>query len=146
MTANMQPFEFTRHNRSQRTVVILICVYAVLIGLVILFSAAWWLMGLLSLVTLPAVWDVVQNSGAGVRLDDKTISWHTGNRKGEISLSQVDRFRFDTRWDFSVRVSAVLESGKRVRLPDESLPPHRGFEEVLQAAGFAVERHHFRVF
>lgn len=139
-------FEFTRHNRSQRTVVILICVYAVLIGLVILLGAAWWLMALLALPTLPAVWDVAKNTSAGMRLDDTAIGWFTGNRQGEIPLSQIEKFRFDTRWDFSVRVSVILESGKRVRLPDESLPPHLDLEQRLQTAGFAVERHHFRVF
>ena len=58
----------------------------------------------------------------------------------------IDRFRFDTRWDFSVRVSIVLHSGKRIRLPDESLPPHRDLETLLNQAGIRVERHHFTVF
>lgn len=141
-----QPFEFTRHHRSQRTVVILICIYAVLIGLVIVFDAIWWLMALLALTTLPAIWDVFHDTNAGVHLDDQTLSWHTGKRKGEISLADIKDFRFDTRWDFSVRVSATLKNDKRIRLPDESLPPHKQFEQVLQSAGFAVERHHFRVF
>lgn len=141
-----QPFEFTCHNRSQRTVVILICIYGVLIGLVIVLGAAWWLMALLALPTLPAVWDVARNTSAGMRLDGATLSWFTGNRQGKIPLSRIDRFRFDTRWDFTVRVSVILESGKRVRLPDESLPPHRDLEQRLHEVGFTVERHHFRVF
>ncbi|WP_170478878.1 hypothetical protein [Ruegeria arenilitoris] len=146
MTTKAPPFTFVRHNRSQRTVVILIVVYTVLIGMVILFDAVWWLMGILALATLPAVWDVMKNTSAGMQLDGQKLYWHTGNRKGQLSLTQIDRFRFDTRWDFSVRVSAILNSDKRVRLPDESLPPHRDLEMVLKGAGFAVERHHFRVF
>ncbi|MEX0305995.1 MAG: hypothetical protein AB3N12_01295 [Ruegeria sp.] len=142
----MTPYGFIRQNRSQRTVLILICIYAFLIGLMILFDAVWWLVALLALTTLPALWDVIKDTSAGMELTDDTLCWHTGQRQGELKLSEVDRFRFDTRWDFSVRVSAVLKSDKRVRLPDESLPPHKLFEDVLKQAGFAVERHHFGVF
>lgn len=142
----MTSFSFTRQNRSPRAVLILIGVYASLIGLMIVFDAVWWLMGLLALTTLPALWDIVKDTSAGMELTHDTLRWHTGQRHGELSLSEVDRFRFDTRWDLSVRVSAILKSDKRLRLPDESLPPHRQLEEVLKEAGFAVERHHFTVF
>ncbi len=142
----MTAFTFTRQNRNQRTVLILIGIYAVLIGLMILLDAVWWLVALLALTTLPALWDVIKDTSAGMELTDDTLRWHTGQRQGELLLSEVDHFRFDTRWDFSVRVSAMLKSDKRLRLPDESLPPHKQFEDVLQRAGFKVERHHFRVF
>lgn len=142
----MTSFSFTRQNRNPRVVILLICIYAVLIGLIIFLNAAWWLMALLALATLPAAWDVVKDTSAGVELTGEKLRWFTGQRSGELDLSEVDRFRFDTRWDFSVRVSAVLKSHKRVRLPDESLPPHKEFEDVLQQAEFTVERHHFRVF
>ena len=142
----MTRFSFTRQSRNPRTVLILICIYAVLIGMMILIDAAWWLIAFLALVTLPALRDVIKDTSAGIELSLDTLRWHTGQRQGELKLSEVDRFRFDTRWDFSVRVSAILCSDKRVRLPDASLPPHRQFEEVLKQANFAVERHHFRVF
>ncbi len=142
----MTSFSFTRQNRNPRVVVLLFCIYAVLIGLVLFVEAVWWLMALLALATLPVVWDIVKGTSAGVELTGEKLRWFTGQRSGELDLSEVDRFRFDTRWDFSVRVSAVLKSDKRVRLPDESLPSHKEFEDVLQKAGFTVERHHFRVF
>ncbi|NVO54608.1 hypothetical protein HW561_02245 [Rhodobacteraceae bacterium B1Z28] len=142
----MTPYTFTRQNGTSKVVVILIGVYAALLALVILFDAAWWLMGLLSLATLPAIWDIVHDSSASLTLDQEQLRWHTGKRQGEIEVKDVDFFRFDTRWDFSVRVTVVLTSGKRIRLPDESVPPHRQFEDVLQSAGFRVERHHFTVF
>lgn len=142
----MTAFTFTRQNRNPRMVLILIGIYAVLTGLIVLFDAVWWLIGLLALTTLPALWDVLQDTSAGMELSDGTFRWHTGQRRGTLDLSTVKRFRFDTRWDFSVRVSAILKSEKRLRLPDESLPPHKQLEEVLQQAGIAVERHHFRVF
>ncbi|MCG7519157.1 hypothetical protein [Ruegeria sp. Ofav3-42] len=142
----MMDFTFTRQNRAPRTVGVLICVYAALLALVILFDAAWWLVGLLSLATLPALWDIAQNTSAGLSLDPDKLRWFTGTRDAEVDCSDIDYIRFDTRWDFSVRVSLVLVSGKRIRLPDESTPHHREFEQVLQQAGFRVERHHFTAF
>ncbi len=142
----MTPFTFVRRNRNARTIGILIGVYAALLTLVIVFDAVWWLVGVLSLATVPAVLDVVQDSSAGLSLDQQQLRWFSGKRQGDITLSDIDFFRFDTRWDFSVRISLVLRSGKRVRLPDEACPPHRQFEQVLQEAGYRVKRHHFTVF
>ncbi|WP_170466150.1 hypothetical protein [Ruegeria arenilitoris] len=142
----MTEFTFTRNNRAPRTVGVLISVYAALLALVIVFEAAWWLVTLLALPTLPALWDVAQNTSAGLSLNDSTLKWFTGSREAEIDCADIDYARFDTRWDFSVRVSLVLNSGKRIRLPDESTPHHRDFEQVLQQAGFRVERHHFVAF
>ncbi|MEW2917717.1 hypothetical protein AB1A64_11655 [Ruegeria sp. ANG10] len=142
----MTPFTFKRHNRTPRAVVILMCVYAGLIALVILFDAAWWLVGLLSLPTLPALWDIAHGTSAGLTLDHGAIRWFSGNREAEVALADIDHVRLDTRWDFSVRTSLVLASGKRIRLPDEATPPHKTLETVLKDTGLRVERHHFTVF
>lgn len=146
MTDQQAGFSFKRHNRNNRTVAILICIYACLAGLVIFLDAALWIVILLVLATLPALWDVFHDTTAGVSMGASELRWHSGSREGRVKLSEVEKFRFDTRWDFSVRVSALLKSGKRLRLPTESLPPHRELETLLQDAGFTVERHHFRVF
>lgn len=139
-------FKFVRNNRSPRNMTILACVYAGLLALIILYDAAWWLIGLLALGTFPALWDVARNTEAGLWLDPPVLRWHSGARHGDIELPDIDYFRFDTRWDFSVRVSVVLVSGKRLRLPDEAMPPHKQLEDALTRAGFRVERHHFMVF
>ncbi len=139
-------YSFRRPSRNSRTVTILIVVYAVLLSLIILFDAAWWLIGLMALTTLPAIWDVFSDSTAGLELNGTDLRWFSGKRDGHLPLGDIDYFRFDTRWDFSVRVSAVLTNGKKVRLPDESVPAHRLFENTLIERGFRVERHHFRIF
>lgn len=141
-----EAFTFTRQGRSRHTLGVLIAIYAGLVGLVILVDAAPWIMALLALLTLPALWDVYRNPSAGVRLDDTRLTWHSGRRQGALALSEIDHMRFDTRWDFSVRVSAVLTGKKRVHLPFESLPPHRDFEAAFEARGIAVKRSHFSFF
>jgi hypothetical protein len=125
---------------------ILIAVYSVLMAAVILVDAAWWLMTALAMLTLPALWDLWRDPSAGLRLGETGLDWHTGQRSGALLLTEINHMRFDTRWDFSVRVTAVLENGKLVRLPYEALPPHRAFETALEVRKIAVKRHHFTVF
>ncbi|MBK0328674.1 hypothetical protein I5535_15390 [Rhodobacteraceae bacterium F11138] len=139
-------FEYIRHGRTARMAGLLLGIYAVLAGAVVFLDAAWWLMAGLGLLTLPALWDWYANPSAGVRLTETHLFWHSGRRQGQLALSEIDHMRFETRWDFSVRVSAVLHNRKAVRLPYEATPPHRVFERQLQARGLTVNRSHFTIF
>lgn len=139
-------FVHARRQRRWLTAAVLIAVYAALAGAVIVIDAAWWLMAALALPSLPALWELFADPAAGLRLDARALSWHSGRRRAEIALSEIDHMRFDTRWDLSVRVSAVLKTGKRLRLPHESLPPHRVLAAECAARGLRIERHHFTVF
>ncbi len=138
-------FRFSRRGRSPRLVGILICIYAALLAAILLIDAAWWLMALLALPTLPALYDLYANPEAGLTLDDTALRWRSGGRRGELALDEIDHMRLDTRWDFSVRATAVLKSGRKIRLPDESLPPHRELEQAIEARRMRVERHHFTI-
>ena len=137
--------EHATTGRSTRTVIILIMVYTVLASLVLVVDAAPWLMAILALTTLPALWDLYSNRSAGLVLDDSHLHWHTGRRSCEIALREIDHMRFDTRWDFSVRVSAILPNKKRIRLPYEALPPHKTLESAFEARQIRVDRHHFSI-
>jgi len=141
-----EPFVFARRGRSARIFMVLIVIYAALAGAVILVDASPWLMAALALPTLPALWDLYFDPGAGVRLDAERLTWHSRRRRVDLGLDEIDHMRFDTRWDFSVRVSAVLHDGKRLRLPHEALPPHRLFETAFVNLGVTVTRHHFSIF
>lgn len=140
-------FTFVRQGRSLRAALALLGVWALILLGLLVFEAALWILGLIAVLSLPAMWDFAQNPTAGLRLSDDELRWHTGRREAALALSEVDHMRFDTRLDFSVRVSAVLDtpSKKRVRLPYESLPPHRVLESELTRRGVIVKRHHFRV-
>lgn len=140
------PYTHHRDARSRGVTLVLALVYTALIGAVLWIDAAPWLMTLLALPTLPALYEQITNPAAGIELTAGGLRWFTGRRAGTLRLAEIGHMRFDTRWDLSVRVTAVLRSGKSVRLPWEALPPHRVFERELTARGIAVERHHFRVF
>ena len=139
-------YAFTREARKLRTAIIVIGIYAALLAAFVLIDAAWWLMALLALPTLPALYDLWRNPSAGVRVSKDRLEWHTGTRNAALELTEIAYMRFDTRFDFSVRVTAILTNNKRVRLPDEALPAHKTFEAELTARGIRVNRHHFVVF
>ncbi|MEO9782458.1 MAG: hypothetical protein ABJH07_11845 [Sedimentitalea sp.] len=139
-------FIFERNARTTRMAILLTLIYVVLIAAVVVLDAAISLVGGLALLTLPALWDFYQNTAAGLCLSDRALQWHSGRRRGELELDEIDHMRFDTRWDLSVRVRAVLHNKKRVQLPFEATPPHRAFEKALEMRGIRVRRNHFAFF
>lgn len=141
-------FEFTRHGRSARTALALLAVWGLILLALLIFEASLVLVSIIALFTIPAALDFALNPSAGLTLSADAIRWYSGKRSAELAFDEIDHFRFDTRLDFSVRVSAVLvtPAGKRIRLPYESLPPHRELETALQARRQIVKRHHFSLF
>ena len=136
-------FRFDTTGRNRRTILVLVAVYAALIALLLGLQAAPWIVALLMLPTLPAVWDVATNRRSGLRLGGGRLSWYSGKRRWEIPLSDIDHLRFDTRLDLSVRVTAITRDGRKARLAYDALPPHRALEAAATAQGIKVQRHHF---
>lgn len=136
-------FEFARRGRAPGTAAVLVALYAAMAAAMIWLNAAWWLMAALALPTLPALWALWSNPSAGLRLSCDRLEWHSGRRRASVALAEIDHMRFDTRLDLSVRVTAVLADGARLRLPYESLPPHRSLERAFEAHDVRVVRHHF---
>lgn len=139
-------FEFSKRARTPRLLAVLVVIYAGFLAAVLFLNAAWWLILGLALTTLPALWDIYRDTCSDLSLGDDHLDWRSGDRNNGLSLAQIDYARFDTRWDFSVRVTFVLLNGTKQRLPPQTQPPHRQFETELQARGIRTERHHFRTF
>ncbi len=141
--AATEPYEFHARGRSYRALIVLGCVYVVLLAALILLNAAWWIIALLALFTLPALWDFYTDRKSGLRLSDERLEWWSGRGSAHMGLDEIDHMRFDTRLDFSVRVSAVTRFKERIRLPYDALPPHKELEAECHARGIKTERHHF---
>lgn len=139
----VEDFSFRREGRSRTTLFVVAAVWFSLIAAIVLVQAAPWLMGLLGACTLPALWDLYRNPQSGLDLSETQMTWFTGKRDAAIAWQEIDRIRLDTGLDFSVRASAVLHSGRKIRLPYECTPPHQLFEAALNARGIRTERHHF---
>jgi hypothetical protein len=139
----MTPYSYETTGRNRKTLIALVMVWAALIAALLLLDASVWLMGLIGLCTAPALYDLIAGRRSGVALDAERITWFAGGRTGEVAWDKISHMRLDTRLDFSVRASAVLPSGRKIRLPLESTPDADTFEKVLSDRGIKVQRHHF---
>ena len=139
----MAPYRYETTGRNRQTLVALLAVWVALIAALVFLDASIWLMGLIGLCTAPALYDLIAGRRSGVALNAEGLTWFAGGRTGEIAWDQISHMRLDTRLDFSVRASAVLPSGRKIRLPLESTPNADTFEKVLSERGIKVQRHHF---
>lgn len=139
----MTPYRYQTTGRNRRTLVALILVWALILAAIAVLDASVILMAMIALCTAPALYDLVSGRSAGLALTAEGLSWFAGRRTGEIAWTKIDHIRLDTRLDFSVRASAVLTSGRKVRVPLEATPPPDTFETALTDRGITVKRHHF---
>lgn len=118
-------------------------VWLALIAAYVVIEASPVILAIVALFTLPALWDLATNPLVRLSLTPQTLDWQRGKDKVTIPLNTIDHIRLDTRLDLSVRATVVLRSGQRLRLPPDTMPPHRPFEHALHAAGVSTLRHHF---
>jgi hypothetical protein len=137
------PYVFTRQGRSRGALVTVAVIWLALLAARFWLDANLVVLGFVAFFTLPALWDYWRNPQSGLRLTDRAIEWSSGRRQASVAREELDYVRFDTRLDFSVRITLVLKTGRKIRLPFEATPPHRKFEELLSAEGIRCERHHF---
>lgn len=142
----MTHYAYERSGRTYGAALVVGAVWAALLAAWIWLEAALWVILPLALFTVPAVIDLLRNPASGMRLTADSLSWYSGRRHAEVKLSEVEHIRLDTRLDFSVRASAVLHTGRRIRLPFESTPPHQPFEDALKTQDIKVLRFHFQLF
>lgn len=140
-----KPLTYHTQGRSLRTGIAVALIWA---GLM----AAWWgleahpvIVAFFALFTLPACWDLVTNPSSGLSLTDTTLSWFSGKRNAEVSLAEIDHVAMNTRLDFSIKVTLVLQTGAKIRLPFEATPPDPQLEEALTTRGIKTRRTHFQL-
>ena len=138
-------YAYRRDGRSLRGAVVVAAVWLVLAALLVFLDAAVWLVGALALATVPAVWDLIRNPASGLTLEADRLCWHSGPQTAVVALAEVDHIRLDTRLDFSVRATVVLQTGRKIRIPFEATPPHQAYEQVLTDAAVTVKRFHFQL-
>ena len=139
-------YSFSRRGRSPTAMLATGGWLAALLVLWLLLDAAVWLVILLALPVVPALLDLIRNPLSGLMFSGNQLEWFTGGLTGKAELGEIDRVRFDTRWDFSVRATLILRNGKRIRLPQEATPPHAEADAAFQARGIRTERHYFTAF
>jgi hypothetical protein len=129
--------------RNGRTAAVVATVWVVLVLLLTVLDAAPAIVAGLGLFTLPALWDLVSDRPSGLTLTEDSLHWFSGKQADTIPLPRIKAVRLDRRLDLSFRVSVVLRDDRRIRLPQECLPPISLLETALTRAGLRVERHPF---
>lgn len=138
------PLTHTNQGRNRATVAGLIAAVIVLAFLNAIGTVAW-LIVVLALFTVPAAMDVIRNPKTEFSLTDEKLSWKNSGQSAELPLSRIEHARFDTRWDFSVRVTLRLIDQSKLRIPQDVMPPHAILNTALTERGITTERQHFRV-
>ncbi|MCT4557279.1 MAG: hypothetical protein N4A61_04380 [Pelagimonas sp.] len=139
----MTPLHHETSARKPRAALILLGVWLAILGLWVFLQAADWIVAVLLAFTAPAALDYARNRRAGLALDDTMLRWHSGRAEGEVALQRLEKVRFETRLDFSIRVRLVLDSGRRLSLPQDALPPWEELQQAFEARGIPTQRHHF---
>ncbi|MCW8843509.1 MAG: hypothetical protein OQK00_08855 [Rhodobacteraceae bacterium] len=138
------PLHHQTQGRSLRTALAVLAALLVLFGLYLVGTLVW-LLAVFALFVVPAAFDLLHNPQGRFEMTDTALSWETPRLSASVPLARIAKARFDTRWDFSVRVTLILHDGTKLRLPQAVMPPHKPLEEAFKACGVPVERHHFRV-
>lgn len=131
--------------RSMRTAVVVALIWLAVLAAGVFLAMSSWIMAFMLAFTLPALWDLISNPPSGLALDEDRITWFSGKRHAEVALDEIELVRLDTRLDFSVKVTLILKTGAKIRIPFEATPPHVDLENALTARGITVQRHHFQL-
>lgn len=136
-------FLHTHSGRNRRTLLVLALVYGAILTAVLMIDLSPWIAGVMVLFTLPALWEVATNPQSRLEIDQGTLAFSGPNGSQSLMLNTIDHVLFETRLDFSVRVTIVRPDGKKLRLPPDALPNHMILEKALNARGVTTKRRHF---
>ena len=139
----MEPYTYETTGRNRATLITVVVIWCALFLAMRVLDAAPWLVAILGAFTLPALYDLITARRSGLSLSSDGLAWFSGKRQGSVTWDQISHIRLDTRLDLSVRTTAMLITGRKIRLPLEATPPADGFEKTLTDRGIKVERHHF---
>ena len=134
-----EPFRFERRARGPRALALIGTALAGLLGLVLL-GAAWWITAGLALLALPALVEAARDARATLTLDDRRLAWSSGRRAQSVPLARIAEVRLATTLDFSQRATVEADTGERLRIPPECLPPGRDLDAALAARDVAARR------
>lgn len=139
-------FRHARDARSGPTATLVALWIGALLLLRVLVAASPWVLALLALPVLPALWELWRNPTAWLELDANRLRWQAPRSQGDIALAEIDHVVLLTRWDFSIRATVHSRLGTHHRLPPEVTPRAQALEKALTERGLRVVRQHFTVF
>jgi hypothetical protein len=135
-----EPYVYERSARDPRALALIGASLAVVLALILVVEAAWWITLLVGVATVPAVVEAFRDARSRLMLDATAISWESGHHRRSVPLSRVAEVTLATRLDFSQRASVHLTTGDRLRIPPQCLPGGRRLDAELAARGVPHRR------
>ena len=137
------PFSYERRGRSIVTAILLAVIYAILAIGMIFLSLSQWLVGIVFVFSLPALWDLISDVRSGMSITAQDVSWYHGKNSTTIPLADIKQFRIDLRMDRSVKLTIELENGRKIRVAQPATPPLAELETTLPKAGIPFRKNPF---
>jgi len=141
--ATPPPWRYEASARGPRAFIVLGLWWGVLLLGLFAINLSPWIAGALAALSLPALWELIRGAKAWIEVTPGGIGWGSGRREGFVARDEIDRLRFDTRLDFSVRLTIRTVGMQKVRLPYECLPRAARLKTALDDHGYPHEHHHF---
>ena len=135
-----EPFRFERSAREPRALALIGLSGLAILTMTFLLEATWWIAGGLAVLTLPAIYEAFRDARATLLVDERILSWSSGRRAQTVPLHRIGEVRLATALDFSQRATVHLDTGERLRIPPECLPPGRSLDAALAARGLPHRR------
>ena len=136
-------YTFERQGRSRATVLGLVLFLGLLVAAWIILNAAFVVVVGLSLFSIPAILDLIRNPKSGMRLDEANLHWYHGRISNTLPRAEIERIRIDLRMDRSLKMTAELKNGKKIRVIQPAIPPLSELEKGLEAQGMPYQKHPF---
>lgn len=136
-------FETFTHRRTSRNASSYLMVTFAIVGLLVLMFALQahpFVVALFGVLITPAIWSIVANTEASLRIDETSISWQVGARGDSVDFDDIDYVRARTALDLSQRVAVFRNSGRKLHIPGPCLPSGRQLDEALKSRGVTVKR------
>lgn len=131
------------HRRTSRNATSFLMVAFAIVALLVLafgLQAHPFIVALFGALIAPAIWSIIANTEASIRIDKTSISWQVGSRGDRVDFDDIDYVRARTALDLSQRVAVFRNCGPKLHIPGPCLPPGRQLDEALEARGVTVKR------
>ncbi|WP_296417172.1 hypothetical protein [Pseudooctadecabacter sp.] len=135
---------WTRQGRRPATLFVLAITWIGAAAVWAVFDAAWFVLAVPLLASVPVLWDVIRNPELRLEVWEGRILWVSGLQSGDSA--SIEKVRLDRRFDGGLRITLIHSDTAHTRLPPDITPPADAFETALTAAGISAERHPFSPF
>ncbi len=136
-------YRYSHHPRNRKSILIVCAYFIGIAAFKLVFNLADLWVAVAGFVAVPAIYDLARNAQSTLTLSQAQIDWTSGRQEADIVVSAIDYIRFDTRLDLSIKMSVILKTGRKIRVPVACTPPYGDITEALERNAIRHERHHF---